>query len=157
MSYNNTNVSAFDQKIMQRCLQLAKKGSGFTAPNPMVGAVIVKNGEIIGEGYHEYFGGPHAEINAINNTKESLKGATIYVNLEPCSYYGKTPPCSLSLINSGFTKVFIANLDSNPLVSGKGVAALRNAGMEVNIGILEKEGLLLNEKFFHYISKKHLL
>lgn len=136
---------------MKRCFQLAKKGSGFTAPNPMVGAVIVKNGEIISEGYHEYFGGPHAEIKAIENADQDLKGAHIYVNLEPCSHYGKTPPCTLAIIKQGFSKVFMANLDPNPKVAGKGIKKLQKAGIEVITEILEEEGEKLNEKFFHFI------
>ena len=154
MSKNNTEFSQFDKEIMQQCLLLAKKGRGFTAPNPMVGAIIIKNGQIIGEGYHEYFGGSHAEINAITHSSQDLKGADLYVNLEPCSHYGKTPPCSLAIINNGFSKVFIANLDPNPLVAGKGVKALQKAGIEVKVGLLEKEGLTLNEKFFHFITTK---
>ncbi len=154
MSNNNAEFSQFDKEIMNRCFLLAIKGSGFTAPNPMVGAIIIKDGQIIGEGYHEYFGGSHAEINAIANATQSVKGASIYVNLEPCSHYGKTPPCSLALISNGFSKVFIANLDPNPLVAGKGVKALEKAGIEVKTGLLEKEGLKLNEKFFHFITTK---
>ena len=154
MSEKNTNFSQFDQKIMKRCFQLAKKAVGFTAPNPMVGAVIVKNGRLISEGYHEYFGGPHAEVNAIKNTREDLKGAHIYVSLEPCSHYGKTPACSLAIIQQKFSKVFIATLDPNPLVAGNGVKALKKAGITVEIGILEEEAIKLNEKFFHFISKQ---
>jgi diaminohydroxyphosphoribosylaminopyrimidine deaminase/5-amino-6-(5-phosphoribosylamino)uracil reductase len=137
---------------MKRCLDLAALGSGFTAPNPMVGAVIVKDGKIISEGYHQYYGGPHAEINAINNANVDLKDAHIYVNLEPCSHYGKTPPCSLAIINHGFSKVFIANTDPNPLVAGKGIANLKKAGIEVETGLLEEEASKLNEKFFHYMN-----
>ena len=154
MSQKNTNFSSFDRQMMKRCLLLARKGSGFTAPNPMVGAVIVKDGKAIAEGYHEYYGGPHAEIKAIEHCKEDLKGAHIYVNLEPCSHYGKTAPCSLAIINQGFAKVFIANRDPNPLVAGKGIEALQKAGIEVFTGLLEKEAKKLNEKFFHFISTK---
>ncbi len=152
MSKKNANLNQFDQEMMSRCFQLAKKASGFTAPNPMVGAVIVKDGRIISEGYHEYFGAPHAEVNAIANTQENLKGAHIYVNLEPCSYYGKTPPCSLAIIQMQFAKVFVATLDPNPLIAGKGVEAIRKAGIHVEVGLLEKEALKLNEKFFHFIT-----
>lgn len=152
MSKNNTKFTKFDQQIMKRCLDLAALGSGFTAPNPMVGAVIVKDGKIISEGYHQYYGGPHAEINAINNANVDLKDAHIYVNLEPCSHYGKTPPCSLAIINHGFSKVFIANTDPNPLVAGKGIANLKKAGIEVETGLLEEEASKLNEKFFHYMN-----
>ncbi len=154
MSKKNNSFTSFDKQMMQRCIELAAMGSGFTAPNPMVGAVIVKNGQVIAEGYHEYFGGPHAEIVAINNTQESLKGAHLYVNLEPCSHHGKTPPCSLAIINQEFEKVFIATEDPNPLVSGKGIKALKKKGIEVAIGLLEDEARKLNEKFFHFITRK---
>lgn len=154
MSEKNTNFSRFDKKMMKRCLTIAKKASGFTAPNPLVGAVIVKDGKVISEGYHHYFGGPHAEVNAIANAQEDLKGAHIYVNLEPCSYYGKTPACSLALIQHQFAKVFIATLDPNPLIAGNGVQALRNAGMQVKTGLLEAEALKFNERFFHFITHK---
>ncbi len=154
MSKKSANFNEFDQKMMKRCLELAAKGSGFTAPNPMVGAIITKDGEIISEGFHEYYGGPHAEIRAIENAKQDLKGAHIYVNLEPCSHQGKTPPCSLALVKQGFSKVFIGNIDPNPLVAGKGIDILEKAGIEVETGLLEKEGLKLNEKFFHFIQKK---
>ena len=154
MSKKNTYFNSFDHQMMGRCLLIAKKASGFTAPNPLVGAVIVKNGKVISEGFHEYFGGPHAEINAIANTKEELKGAHIYVNLEPCAHYGKTPPCSLALINSGFSRVYIANLDPNPLVAGKGVEMLEKAGIEVMLGLLQEDAQRLNEKFFHFITHK---
>lgn len=152
MSKKNTQFSKFDQDMMKRCLQLAEKAKGFVNPNPMVGAVIVKDGEVISEGYHEYFGGPHAEINAINNAGIDLKGAHIYVNLEPCSHYGKTPPCSLAIINHGFSKVFIANTDPNPDVAGRGIKNMEKAGIEVITGLLEEEGKLLNEKFFHFMQ-----
>lgn len=154
MSKKKTKFSQFDEEMMKRCFQLAKQGSGFVSPNPMVGAVIVKDGEIIAEGYHEYFGGPHAEINAIAKAEQKLEGAHIYVNLEPCSHYGKTPPCSLALIQQKFAKVFIASLDPNPQVAGRGVEAMRKAGIEVETGLLEEEALKLNEKFFHFITKK---
>lgn len=154
MSKKSANFSKFDQKMMKRCLELAAQGSGFTAPNPMVGAIITKDGEIISEGFHEYYGGPHAEIKAIENANQDLKGAHIYVNLEPCSHQGKTPPCSLALVKQGFSKVFIANIDPNPLVAGKGIEILEKAGIEVETGLLEKEGQKLNEKFFHFIQHR---
>lgn len=154
MSKKETGFSKFDQKMMNRCLELAKKGSGFTAPNPMVGAVIVKDGKIISEGYHQYFRGPHAEIVAIEKAEQDLKGAELYVNLEPCSHYGNTPPCSLAIIKQGFSKVFIATKDPNPRVSGKGIANLKKAGIQVEVGLLEEEARKLNEKFFHFITQK---
>jgi len=142
----------FDHKMMRNCIRLAKNGYGFVSPNPLVGATIVKNGKIIGQGWHQKFGEAHAEINAINSASESVKGSTIYINLEPCSYQGKTPACSLALIQLGFKRVVIATLDPNPLVSGNGVKMLQNAGIEVEIGILEKEALKLNERFFKFIQ-----
>jgi diaminohydroxyphosphoribosylaminopyrimidine deaminase/5-amino-6-(5-phosphoribosylamino)uracil reductase len=144
----------FNRKMMRNCLRLAKRGQGFVSPNPMVGATIVKNGRIIGEGWHEKFGEAHAEINAIRNATESVEGATLYVSLEPCSHQGKTPACSLAIIQSKFSRVFIATLDSNPLVSGRGAKMLRQAGIAVEIGLLEKEAQKLNEHFFHFIKTK---
>lgn len=154
MAKKNEKFSKFDQQMMERCLTLAAKGIGYTAPNPMVGAVIVKDGAVIAEGYHEYFGGPHAEIVAIEKADQNIKGAHLYVNLEPCSHRGKTPPCTLALIKQGFSKVFIGNIDPNPLVAGKGIKRLEKAGIEVHTGLLEEEGHRLNEKFFYYIQNK---
>ena len=140
-----------DEKFMKRALELAKKGEGKVNPNPLVGALIVKNNKIIGEGYHEVYGGNHAEINAIKNSKESLGGATIYVTLEPCHHYGKTPPCVESIIKHGFSKVFIGQIDPNPLVAGKSIEKLKKAGIEVKVGVLEEECIKLNEVFNKYI------
>lgn len=154
MAENTKQQLKFDRKMMRNSLRLAKKGCGFVAPNPLVGATIVKNGKIIGEGYHQKFGEAHAEVNAINNATESVKGASIYVSLEPCSHQGKTPACSLALIQHGFKRVIIASLDPNPLVSGKGVQMLKQASIEVEVGILEKEALKLNERFFKFIQTK---
>ncbi|MCD6179385.1 MAG: bifunctional diaminohydroxyphosphoribosylaminopyrimidine deaminase/5-amino-6-(5-phosphoribosylamino)uracil reductase RibD, partial [Bacteroidales bacterium] len=144
----------FDRKMMRNSLRLAKKGCGFVAPNPLVGATIIKNGKIIGEGYHQKFGEAHAEINAINNATESVQDATIYVSLEPCSHQGKTPACSLAIIQNGFKRVVIATLDPNPLVAGNGVEMLKKAGIKVEVGILEKEALTLNERFFKFIQTR---
>jgi len=141
-----------DRKYMERALELSKRGIGFTKPNPLVGAVIVKDGKIIGEGYHQYFGGPHAEINAINNAKEDVKGATIYVTLEPCSHYGKTPPCAKAIVESGIAKVVVGMKDPNPLVAGKGIDILEKSGIEVITGILEDDIKKLNEIFIKYIT-----
>ncbi|WP_042273676.1 bifunctional diaminohydroxyphosphoribosylaminopyrimidine deaminase/5-amino-6-(5-phosphoribosylamino)uracil reductase RibD [[Clostridium] dakarense] len=139
---------------MNLALELAKKGKGRVNPNPMVGAVIVKENKIIAQGYHEEYGNNHAEINAINNAKENLDGSTMYVTLEPCSHYGKTPPCVEKIIENKIAKVVIASLDPNPLVSGKGVKKLVDAGVEVVTGILDYENKKLNEVFMKYIVKK---
>ncbi len=141
-----------DIRYMKQAFELAAKGTGFVNPNPLVGAVIVKDGEIISEAYHEKFGGHHAEINAINNAKKPVDGATIYLNLEPCSHFGKTPPCSLALIENKIGKVVIAMTDPNPLVSGKGIKMLKDHGIEVTVGILEDEAKKLNEVFIKFIT-----
>jgi len=135
---------------MLRCLELAKRGLGNVAPNPMVGCVIVHNGNIIGEGFHQKYGEAHAEVNAINSVKnkELLSEATVYVNLEPCSHHGKTPPCADLLIKHKIKEIFIANTDPNPLVAGKGIAKLKNAGISVSVGILDAEAKILNKRFF---------
>lgn len=138
-----------DEKYMYRCLQLAAKGRGNVSPNPMVGAVIVHNGSIIGEGYHRCFGQAHAEVNAINSVqnKELLKYSVIYVSLEPCSHYGKTPPCAELIIKYKIPKVVISCLDPFPEVSGNGVKMLQNAGIDVVVGVLEKQSQELNKEF----------
>lgn len=143
-----------DILYMKRAIELAAKGTGSVSPNPLVGAVIVKDGEIIGEGYHEKFGGQHAEINAISNANKPVDAATIYLNLEPCSHYGKTPPCSLALIDNKISKVIIAMTDPNPLVAGKGIQMLENHGIEVSVGLLEDEAKKLNEIFIKFITTK---
>ncbi len=139
---------------MRRAIELAKKAQGLTRPNPLVGAVIVKNGKIIGEGYHEYFGGAHAEVNAFLDAKEDVTGATMYVTLEPCSHYGKTPPCANLIIEKNIRKVIVGLLDPNPLVSGKGIKLLKNNGIEVVSGVLDVEILKMNEIFLKYIMTK---
>ncbi len=130
----------FEEKYMQRCLHLAKKGFGNVSPNPMVGCIIVHQNKIIGEGYHQEYGKAHAEVNAINSVlkKELLKESTLYVNLEPCAHHGKTPPCSDLIIEHKIPKVVIGCVDSYSEVSGKGIEKLKNAGVEVIVGILEK-------------------
>lgn len=143
-----------DAQYMQLALELAKKGCGFVNPNPMVGAVIVKDGEIIGQGYHEKYGEFHAERNALADCAATPKGATLYVTLEPCCHYGKTPPCTEAIIESGISKVVVGYKDPNPLVSGKGIEILRQNGIEVIEGILEKECGELNEVFFYYVRTK---
>ena len=139
---------------MKEALDLSLLGAGFTSPNPLVGAVIVKDERIIGEGYHQHYGGSHAEVNAIKNSTEKVVGATIYVTLEPCSHYGKTPPCADLLVENKFKRVVIATLDPNPLVAGKGVEILRKKGIEVVVGVMEEEALKINEAFIKYISTK---
>lgn len=141
---------------MQRCLDLAIMGCGNTGTNPMVGAVIVYNGRIIGEGYHKKYGELHAEANAINSIKEKslLNKSTLYVNLEPCSHRGKTPPCSELIIKSNIPRVIIGTIDPNSLVSGKGLKKLNNNGIEVITGVLENDSINLNKKFFTYYRKK---
>lgn len=143
-------------KYMHRCLELAVRGLGKVAPNPMVGCVIVGENGIIGEGYHDKFGGPHAEINAINSVdnKEALKGATLYVNLEPCAHHGKTPPCTDAIIASGIKKVIVGSIDPNPEVKGKGIAKLKEAGIEVETGVLEKDCAEVNKRFLTFYEKK---
>ncbi|MDO9628935.1 MAG: bifunctional diaminohydroxyphosphoribosylaminopyrimidine deaminase/5-amino-6-(5-phosphoribosylamino)uracil reductase RibD [Acholeplasmataceae bacterium] len=143
-----------EEKYMKRAIELAEKGKGFVNPNPLVGAVIVKNGKIIGEGYHECFGQAHAEVNAFLNATEDVEGADIYVTLEPCSHYGKTPPCALKIIEKKIKRVFISQLDPNPLVNSQGVKLLEDAGIEVKSGILEEEAKAQNEIFLKYIQTK---
>ena len=131
-----------DNYYMKKALELAKLGIGAVNPNPLVGCIIVKDGKVIGEGYHMKFGGPHAEVNAINSSKEDIEGATVYVTLEPCSHFGKTPPCADNLVRHKVKRVVICNNDPNPLVAGNGIKKLQNAGIEVTTGILEKEGFV---------------
>lgn len=146
---------------MKRALELAENGVGRTNPNPLVGAVIVKEGRIIGEGWHEKYGKAHAEVNAINHAERnatdnaaaaSVEGSTVYVNLEPCCHHGKTPPCTELLISKGVKRVVIGTLDPNPLISGKGAQRLRDAGIDITIGVMEQECKRLNEVFFSYIQ-----
>lgn len=143
-----------DEVYMRMALELARKGKGWTTPNPLVGAVIVKGGRIIGQGYHQKYGQPHAEVNAIASAKEDVTGATLYVTLEPCSHFGKTPPCSDLLIDKNIKRVVVGTLDPNPLVAGKGIERLRNNGIEVVTGVLEEESQKLNEIFIKYIVTK---
>ncbi len=144
------------QLFMQRCLELALLGIGNVAPNPLVGSVLRRNNDIIAEGYHAFFGGPHAEVNALSKVTDQsiLKECTLYVNLEPCSHFGKTPPCSLLIIEKEIPRVVISNKDPNPLVNGTGIKKLRQAGIEVITGILEAEGYELNKRFFTFQIQK---
>ena len=142
--------------FMQRALDLAERGKGAVCPNPMVGCVLVHEGKIIGEGYHEQYGGPHAEVNAIASVTDPklLEETTAYVSLEPCSHYGKTPPCANLLIEKGIKSVVVATLDPNPLVAGKGVKLLQEAGISVQVGLLEQEARWQNRRFFCQQEKK---
>jgi len=139
---------------MERALELAKRGIGRVNPNPLVGAVIVKDGEIIGEGYHECYGRAHAERNAVKNATKDIEGSTIYITLEPCAHYGKTPPCVDLLIQNKFKKVVIGMLDPNELVAGKSIEKLKQHGIEVIVGVKEEECKKLNEIFIKYITSK---
>ena len=137
---------------MKRAISLASKGLGWVNPNPLVGAVVVKNNQIIGEGWHERFGGPHAERNAFKNCTEDARGADLYVTLEPCCHFGKTPPCTEAVISHGIKRVFVGIEDPNPLVSGKGISILREAGIEVTVGICRDEIIKQNRVFLKYIT-----
>lgn len=141
-----------DEYYMKLALALARKGRGYVSPNPMVGAVIVKNGRIIGRGYHQRFGGNHAEVNAIKNAGGDVEGATLYVTLEPCCHEGKTPPCVDRIIENKIARVVAGTVDSNPLVSCQGIEFLKNRGLEIKTGVMEKECRRLNEVFFHYME-----
>lgn len=140
------------KEFMKKAIKLAKLGVGKVNPNPLVGAVIVKDGNIIGAGYHKGYGGPHAEVEAFDSLSESARGADMYVTLEPCSHFGKTPPCSHEIVRQGIKKVFIATLDPNPLVSGKGKKYLEDNGVEVEVGLMAAEAKKMNEVFMKYIT-----
>src|SRR4030066_766597 len=143
-----------DEQWMKKVLCLAEKGRGRTSPNPMVGAILVKGDKPVGEGYHAKAGEAHAEIVAIQRAREESRGAILYLNLEPCAHYGKTPPCAPQVVEAGVKRVVIGREDPNPLVEGKGIEILRSAGLDVEVGILEKECRRLNEAFCKYILKK---
>ncbi|HZV81043.1 MAG TPA: bifunctional diaminohydroxyphosphoribosylaminopyrimidine deaminase/5-amino-6-(5-phosphoribosylamino)uracil reductase RibD [Geobacteraceae bacterium] len=145
-------MNDFHHKMMRRALQLARKGIGKTSPNPAVGAVVVRDGAIAGEGWHRRAGTPHAEIHALRQAGELARGSDVYVTLEPCSHYGKTPPCADALVAAGVARVFIGMIDPNPLVSGRGVERLRRAGIGVESGLLETECLRLNEAFIKHVT-----
>lgn len=144
------------EKYMKRCIELALLGKGEVAPNPMVGAVVVHNDRIIGEGYHRQYGGPHAEVHAIGavKDKELLKESTIYVSLEPCAHFGKTPPCSDLIISSGIPHVVVGSVDPFAQVAGKGIEKMLKAGIKVDVGVLNQECLDLNRRFFTFHQKK---
>lgn len=145
-----------DELFMKRAIELAQLGVGYVSPNPRVGCVVIKDGVAIGEGWHQQYGNPHAEVNALASItdKKAIEGSTVYVNLEPCSHFGKTPPCADALIAHKVKKVVIANVDSNPLVGGNGIKKLRDAGIEVVTGVLEKNGRELNKRFFTFHEKQ---
>ncbi len=149
--------SDFDRAMMQRCLELARRALGRTSPNPLVGAVVVKDGKIVGEGFHPRAGEPHAEVFALRAAGELARGATVYVNLEPCNHYGRTPPCSEGLIQAGVAKVVVGMVDPNPLVAGGGIARLRAAGIEVLVGVETVACQQLNEAFVYRILHKQPL
>ena len=146
-----------DEIFMKRAIQIARCGEAGAAPNPMVGAVIVYDGKIIGEGYHRKYGGPHAEVNAINSVQDSqlLRKSTIYVTLEPCSHWGKTPPCCDLIIDKGFERVVVGMQDPNQNVNGQGIERIRHAGIEVKVGVLKDECEALNNSFlaFHRMKR----
>lgn len=139
-----------DEKYIRRCFELAALGKGLNSPNPKVGAVVVHNGRIIGEGYHKKYGEAHAEVNAVASVEDKslLQDSTVYVNLEPCCHYGKTPPCAELLVKNNIKRCVVSNRDTNPKVSGGGIKILKDAGIEVECGILEEEGRFLNRRFF---------
>ncbi len=143
-----------DETYMKLALKCAEKGCGWVNPNPMVGAVIVKDGHVVGTGYHQRYGGLHAERNALASCTEPPQGATLYVTLEPCCHYGKTPPCTEAILESGIRRVVIGSADPNPMVAGKGIQILRQHGIEVMVGVLREACTVLNEAFFHFIQTR---
>lgn len=143
---------ALDEKYMARALELAAMGLGKTAPNPAVGAVVVRDGVPVGEGWHQRCGGPHAEVFALLRAGQNARNATAYVSLEPCSHYGKTPPCARALIEAGVTRVVVAMQDPNPKVRGRGIRLLREQGIRVDVGLMKKEAAALNEDFIHWVT-----
>jgi diaminohydroxyphosphoribosylaminopyrimidine deaminase/5-amino-6-(5-phosphoribosylamino)uracil reductase len=151
-----TRPTHTDELFMQRAFELSLLGRGYASPNPLVGCVVVYDNKIIGEGWHRKYGEAHAEVNAIASVQDKslLSQSTVYVTLEPCSHFGKTPPCADLLVSSRVKRVVVANLDSNPLVAGQGIKKLRDAGIEVVTGVLDKQGRELNKRFFTFIEKK---
>jgi len=141
-----------DERYMTRCLELAQQAWGRTSPNPLVGAVVVQGGEVVGEGFHPQAGQPHAEVFALRAAGERARGATLYVNLEPCNHFGRTPPCTEALIQAGIRRVVVGMIDPDPRVAGSGIARLRQAGMEVTVGVLAEACYTLNEGFCHRVQ-----
>ncbi len=157
VSHNSNNHNAFsdsEQGFMQRALILAQKGHFTTSPNPRVGCVIVNQGKIVGEGFHQKAGCAHAEVNALSQAKALAQGATAYVTLEPCSHYGKTPPCAQALINAQVSEVIIAMVDPNPQVAGNGIKCLNDAGIKTRVGLLNQQAQALNKGFIHLMTQK---
>ena len=153
-SFKKETFSAADRSYMTKALELAGQALGISSPDPVVGAVVVKNGKIVGEGFHGAFATPHAETWAIQKARRNAAGATIYVTLEPCCHFGNNPPCCTTIINAGLKRVVVAMSDPNPLVNGKGVAELRAAGIRVDVGLMEVEAKKQNEAFIKFITKK---
>ena len=154
MEMDSILTTNMHELFMSRAIELAKQGQRHVSPNPMVGCVLVLDGDIIGEGYHEEFGGPHAEVMAMRNARKDPVDAIAYVNLEPCCTTGKTPPCTAALVENGISEVYIAMLDPNPEINGKGVETLEKAGITVHVGILEDEASRLNKSFNKWITQK---
>ncbi|MBN2208311.1 MAG: bifunctional diaminohydroxyphosphoribosylaminopyrimidine deaminase/5-amino-6-(5-phosphoribosylamino)uracil reductase RibD [Candidatus Coatesbacteria bacterium] len=148
----NFRLSTFDFQFMNEALRLAGRARGKTSPNPMVGAILVKNGRKVASGYHRRAGEPHAEVLAIERAGSDAKDSTLYVNLEPCSHYGRTPPCADLIVNARIKRVVVGAVDPNPLVAGKGIALLRQAGIQIDVGVLEDRCKLLNEVYFKFIA-----
>ncbi|MCK4408926.1 MAG: bifunctional diaminohydroxyphosphoribosylaminopyrimidine deaminase/5-amino-6-(5-phosphoribosylamino)uracil reductase RibD [Candidatus Eisenbacteria sp.] len=148
----NSTRGDLDSSFMGRAFELAKRGRGATSPNPVVGAVIVRNGAIVGAGYHERYGGPHAEVNALAEAGPRASGATLYVTLEPCSISGNTPPCTDAIVAAGIARTVVPVEDPNPRISGRGVSILREAGIDVDVGLMHKEAQILNAPYFKYRS-----
>ncbi|PKM81731.1 MAG: riboflavin biosynthesis protein RibD [Firmicutes bacterium HGW-Firmicutes-14] len=142
------------EKYMKLALDLAERAAGRTSPNPLVGAVVIKDGQIVGRGYHRKAGTPHAEINAMQEAGDAARGATLYVTLEPCSHFGRTPPCSEAVIKAGIAEVYVAMEDPNPLVAGRGIKQMEKAGIKVCVGLLEDRAKLANEVFIKYITSR---
>ncbi len=148
------SCSQEDCRFMKEAIRLASKGTGFVSPNPLVGALVVRDGKIVGRGFHEKFGGPHAEVNALRDAREKARGATLYVTLEPCNHHGKTPPCTVAILESGVKRVVIGMMDPNPDVKGGGAKVLKEHGIEVVCGVLEEECKRQNEIFLKFVSHK---
>ena len=146
------NIQADDKKFMRECFRVAQKGKGWVSPNPLVGAVLVRNDKIVSRGHHSRFGGPHAEVECLRRYKGEISRTTMYTNLEPCTYFGKTPPCVDLIIQRGIEKVVVGMRDPNPLIAGKGIAKLRKAGVMVVVGLLENEASSLNRFFIKHIT-----